>query len=243
MANVAQPSGPSLNPGQTHYETLGIAASATQAEVKQAYRSLVKQFHPDTNQNLTDHNHIAAINAAYEVISDPKSRHCYDLHLQEQAGLEGDRQSRTVSAQAHYRTARRDSQDADEQFTRWLQRVYTPVSYRLGSILASLRDEIDELAADPFDDELIAGFTSYLEESQQALEQAQGFFRSMPNPHKAAPIAAPLYHCLNQIGDGLEELARFTLSYDDTYLHTGQELFRIAAGLRYEAQMAVKQIT
>jgi molecular chaperone DnaJ len=44
------------------------------------------------------------------------------------------------------------------------------------------------------------------------------------------------------LGDGIEDLSLFTLNYDDYYLHTGQELFRIATSLRYEAKDAVKDL-
>ncbi len=50
-----------------HYDTLKVNPSASQAEIKQAYRRLVKQFHPDTNQEA-DHDQIVRINAAYEVL-------------------------------------------------------------------------------------------------------------------------------------------------------------------------------
>ena len=55
-------------------------------------------------------------------------------------------------------------------------------------------------------------------------------------------VAAHLYYCLNQVSDGIEDLELFTLNYDDYYLHTGQELFRIADKLRLEAQAAIKGI-
>lgn len=65
----------------------------------------------------------------------------------------------------------------------------------------------------------------------------------MPNPANLAGVAAHLYYCLNQVGDGLDELEFFTLNYDDHYLHTGQELFRIAEGLRWEAATAIQDLT
>ncbi|MEO1619474.1 MAG: molecular chaperone DnaJ, partial [Cyanobacteria bacterium J06632_3] len=48
--------------------------------------------------------------------------------------------------------------------------------------------------------------------------------------------------CLNQLEDGLEEIERFTYTYDDSYLHTGQELFRISAGLRKDAKAEIKAV-
>jgi molecular chaperone DnaJ len=124
----------------------------------------------------------------------------------------------------------------------WLKQVYNPVNQMLSKILNPLQEEIDQLAGDPFDDELMEAFQEYLETSRVFLKQAQRYFSSMPNPANVAGIAANLYYCLNQLGDGLDELELFTMNYDEHYLHTGQELFRIAHGLRREAHANLKFI-
>jgi molecular chaperone DnaJ len=62
----------------------------------------------------------------------------------------------------------------------------------------------------------------------------------MPNPSNLAGVAANLYYCLNQIEDGLDDLEMFLLNYDEHYLHVGQELFRIARGLKREAAIGVE---
>ncbi|MBD1861542.1 MULTISPECIES: J domain-containing protein [Trichocoleus] len=234
-----------------HYDTLDIPQAATQVEIKQAYRRLAKQFHPDSNRAVTDHEQISRINAAYEVLSDPQRRQSYDQELAHRLygtrfdteGMSpGDRQRRAAEVQKRYREQYPTGQAADEHLQLWLNQVYTPVNRLLSRILRALAEEIDELSADPFDDELMEGFQEYLEDSHTDLSQAQRTFRSMPNPPNVAGVAAHLYHCLNQVSDGLEELERFTFNYDDHYLHTGQELFRIATGLRREAQAAIKNL-
>ncbi|NEO27634.1 MAG: molecular chaperone DnaJ, partial [Kamptonema sp. SIO4C4] len=95
--------------------------------------------------------------------------------------------------------------------------------------------QIDELAADPFDDGLMEDFQDYLHDCRLTLEQAQRLFQSQPNPPKAARKAANLYYSLNHIVDGLDELEWFPLNYDEHYLHTGQEFFHRAERLRQEA--------
>ncbi|MBD2462960.1 J domain-containing protein [Oscillatoria sp. FACHB-1407] len=232
----------------THYDTLDIHAAASQAEIKQAYRRLVKQYHPDVNQGVDNHDRIASINAAYEVLGDPQRRHRYDQHLSYQAqdgvdyeAIRRDRQERTTAAQNSHRR-RKTGQDSDEQLQLWLNRVYQPVNRLLNQILNPLQDQIDDLAADPFDDELLEEFLAYLDDCREDLQKAQVTFRSMPNPSNVAGVAAHLYYCLNQVSDGIDELERFTSSYDEHYLHTGQELFRIAKGLRREAQAALREI-
>ncbi|MBD2667498.1 hypothetical protein B6N60_01678 [Richelia sinica FACHB-800] len=222
-----------------HYETLKVNPHASQAEIKQAYRRLVKLFHPDSNQETADHEEIIKINAAYEVLSDTQSRRNYDQTLQYSQKARVERQERTHTAQKRYKSTRQSGKDADEKVEEWLREVYQPVNRLLCNILNSLESQIEQLAADPFDDELIEEFQEYLTVCRHDLKLAQTTFRSLPNPPSLARAAAHIYYSLNQVGDGLEELEFFPLNYDDRYLHTGQELFRIAARLHCEAQASV----
>ena len=220
-----------------YYDTLHLDPAASQAEIKQAYRRLVKQFHPDCNQETADHEQIIRINAAYEVLGDAQSRQSYDQQMSVRRTVVcRERQQRTTAAQKQYRASRQTGRDADEQLEQWLHQVYQPVNRLLCQILNSLEEQINALAADPFDDELLEEFQAYLKTCRDWLAQAQIAFRSMPNPPSVAGAAAHLYYCLNQVGDGLEELEYFPLNYDERYLHMGQELFRIATGLHCEAQ-------
>ena len=226
-----------------HYDTLHLNPAATQAEIKQAYRRLAKLFHPDTNQEMADHEQIIRINAAYEVLGDSQNRQSYDRQLCDRSQVTpSTRQQRTAAAYKHYRASHKTGRDADEQLEQWLYQVYQPVNRFLCSILNSLEEQIDELAADPFDDELLEEFQDYLKTCRDSLRQAQIAFRSMPNPPSVAGVAAHLYYCLNQVADGLDELEYFPLNYDERYLHMGQELFRIAAGLHDEAQVSLGAI-
>ena len=226
-----------------HYDTLHVNPAASQAEIKQAYRRLVKLFHPDSKQQTADHEQIIRINAAYEVLNDTSRRRSYDQQLGVSPQVANrNRQQRAASAQKQYRTSRQTGRDVDERIREWLQQVYQPVNSLLGDILNSLEGQIDDLAADPFDDELLEEFQAYLETCRSQLKQAQIAFRSMPNPPTVAGAAAHLYYCLNRVGDGLDELEFFPLNYDEHYLHMGQELFRIAAGLQGEAQEALGAI-
>ncbi|MDR2529213.1 MAG: molecular chaperone DnaJ [Synergistaceae bacterium] len=61
------------------YQILGVARDASQAELKKAYRQLVRQYHPDTNKdNPEAEEKFKKINAAYSVLSDPEKRARYD---------------------------------------------------------------------------------------------------------------------------------------------------------------------
>lgn len=227
-----------------HYETLNVSQQATTTEIKQAYRRLAKLFHPDSKQETADSDKIIRLNAAYEVLGDPHSRRSYDQQLRySQVYSEPqNRQQRTAYAQKSYQRYRQTAKNADAHLEDWLQQVYRPVNHWIDSILEPLEAQLDELSADPFDDELMAEFQAYLQECRHYINLAQRAFRSQPNPASVAGVAASLYYCLNQLGDGIEELELFTLNYDDHYLHTGQELFRIADNLHIEAQDALKDI-
>jgi len=223
-----------------YYETLKVSPNASQAEIKQAYRRLVKLFHPDTNQQTADREQIIQINAAYEVLGDAQSRLNYDQKRSDKSQKsQGVRQQRTAAAQQRYKAARRTGRDVDDQIEAWLHLVYQPVNRLVDGILNSLEDQIDQLAADPFDDELLEVFQDYLNTCRNDLKQAQISFRSLPNPPSLARAAAHLYYSLNRIADGLDELEYFPLNYDEHYLHTGHEMFRIATGLHREAQESI----
>lgn len=224
-------------PQFNHYEILNVDKNASQAEIKQAYRRLVKLFHPDVNQEATDSEKIIHINAAYEVLSDIKSRQSYDRQLNysfEKSNTS--RQERTQTAQQQYKKRRKTRRSADEQVEEWLRSVYQPVNLFISTILDSWEDQIEKLAADPFDDELLEEFQNYLHDCKEELKQAQNSFTSFPNPPSLARAAAHFYYTLNQISDGLGELEYFPLNYDESYLHAGLEMFLIATQLYYEAQ-------
>jgi molecular chaperone DnaJ len=62
-----------------YYGILGVRRDASADDIKRAYRSLARQFHPDVNPDPTAHDKFKEINAAYEVLSDPKKREMVDL--------------------------------------------------------------------------------------------------------------------------------------------------------------------
>lgn len=65
--------------GKDYYAILGIARSASDKEIKQAYRRLARRYHPDVNPgDKTAEARFKEINQAYEVISDPEKRRKYD---------------------------------------------------------------------------------------------------------------------------------------------------------------------
>lgn len=59
----------------SHYDVLKVSKNATDSEIKQAYRNLAKQYHPDKGG---DKEMFQKIQEAYNTLSDPKKRHEYD---------------------------------------------------------------------------------------------------------------------------------------------------------------------
>lgn len=67
------------SPTLDHYATLGIKATATDAEIKRAYRRRMRAVHPDANVDDPQATRkAAALNLAFETIGDPGKRRSYD---------------------------------------------------------------------------------------------------------------------------------------------------------------------
>lgn len=60
------------------YEVLGVSKTATDAELKSAYRKLALQWHPDRNKAANANEKFKEINEAYSVLSDKQKRATYD---------------------------------------------------------------------------------------------------------------------------------------------------------------------
>jgi len=61
-----------------YYDVLGVAKTASAAELKSAYRKLALQWHPDRNKSPEAETKFKEINEAYQVLSDSKKKQSYD---------------------------------------------------------------------------------------------------------------------------------------------------------------------
>ncbi len=70
-----------------YYETFGLPRSATQEEIKRAYRKLARKYHPDVSKDPDAEVRFKELGEAYAVLKDPEKRAAYDqMGSQWQAG-------------------------------------------------------------------------------------------------------------------------------------------------------------
>src|SRR5713101_7043162 len=82
-----------------YYQTLGVSRTASEKEIKSAYRRLARQYHPDVNKDPKATDRFKLINEAYEVLSDAKKRTKYD-----QMGADWERIEREQEFARQYQT-------------------------------------------------------------------------------------------------------------------------------------------
>ncbi|HVZ58400.1 MAG TPA: J domain-containing protein [Patescibacteria group bacterium] len=63
---------------EDYYQILGVTKSASDDEIKRAYRKLALQYHPDRNKTKEGEAKFKEITKAYEVLGDPQKRQTYD---------------------------------------------------------------------------------------------------------------------------------------------------------------------
>lgn len=66
-----------------HYEVLGVKKNASQKEIREAYKKLVKKYHPDLYQGdkTFAEKKTQSINVAYDILSNPETKSAYDEEL------------------------------------------------------------------------------------------------------------------------------------------------------------------
>jgi len=67
-----------------YYKILGVKTTASQAEIKSAYRKLARKNHPDLNKNSQAARDFDLVSKAYHTLIDPQERAYYDEQLKAQ---------------------------------------------------------------------------------------------------------------------------------------------------------------
>ena len=62
-----------------YYKTLGVSRTASEDDVRKAFRKLAREYHPDVAKDKSKaEEKFKEVNEAYEVLSDPEKRKKYD---------------------------------------------------------------------------------------------------------------------------------------------------------------------
>ena len=94
---------------KNYYEILGVNVNATQEEIKDAYKSLAKIYHPDFSLYDNSTEIMQAINQAYETLSDVEQRKNYDKKLSIKGNYEA------------YSSYTKSKQESEYDFSDWLK--------------------------------------------------------------------------------------------------------------------------
>jgi len=101
------------------YLTLKIPETATDEEIKKAYRKLAKEYHPDKNpNNKAAEEYFKEVNNAYEILSDPIRKAAYDSSRKTSYSY------KSKSYQSHANTGnRKTNEQAEREMTEREQRI------------------------------------------------------------------------------------------------------------------------
>ncbi len=212
------------------YEKLGLKANATQSEIKSSYRRLVKQHHPDAGG---EKDTFLAIQNAWETLNDPLKKEKYDKTIN---SLSQTTNFRTENWEEEVNTKKYSSTIKDNEVKSWIKNIYNPINRFISQIIKPLSQEIKELSADPYDEELMDNFCSYINLSQKKIEKVDKLYKSISVPNSISSLGLDLYHCFSQVKDALSELDKYTQGYVDDYLFDGKEMMKEAK--RIQSKMA-----
>ncbi|KAF2971970.1 hypothetical protein GQX73_g1571 [Xylaria multiplex] len=127
-----------------YYELLGVDRTATDDEIKKAYRKKALELHPDRNYGDVDNatRKFAEVQAAYEVLSDPQERAWYDSHSD--AILRGDDPADFDAAPEYHNVRLTTAEDIYTLMGRFSKSV--PLDDSPNSFFTILRETFDRLA-------------------------------------------------------------------------------------------------
>ena len=215
------------------YKELGLDKNATKSEIKSSYRSLVKQHHPDAGG---EKERFLAIQNAWEPLNDPIKKEQYDRNF---FSSNSSFDSLKENWEEKLNSKKYNSSNKDKEVETWIKEIYTPINRLISQIIKPLNNEIKELSADPYDDQLMENFCSYISLSQKKIEKVEKIYNKKLVPKSISNLGLDLYHCFSQVKDALSELDRYTQGYVDNYLFDGKEMIKEAKII--QSKMAIKK--
>jgi len=204
------------------YKELGLDKNATKSEIKSSYRSLVKQHHPDAGG---EKERFLAIQNAWETLNDPIKKEQYDRNF---FSSNSSFDSLKENWEEKLNSKKYNSSNKDKEVETWIKEIYTPINRLISQIIKPLNNEIKNLSADPYDDQLMENFCNYINISQNKIEKVEKIYNKKLVPKSISNLGLDLYHCFSQVKDALSELDRYTQGYVDNYLFDGKEMIKEA---------------
>ena len=218
-----------------HYQELGLKKNATKEEIKSSYRRLVKLHHPDAGG---DTGRFLSIQDAWETLNDPLKKKQYDktlYSLQQSSNFQNVNWEEKVNAKKYSSTVK------DNEVKNWIKNIYNPTNRFISQIIKPLNQEIKALSADPYDEELMDKFCSYINLSQKKIEKVEELYKSISVTKSISSLGLDLYYCFSQVKDALSELDKYTKGYVDDYLFDAKEMMKEAK--RSQTKMAYDKKT
>jgi DnaJ-class molecular chaperone len=128
------------NKPKDFYKILGVAHTATDKEIKSAYRSLARKYHPDVNQgNKQSEDKFKEISEAYSVLLDEKQRYLLDIALGIKT-LESDKNTR---AKTNFKNSQRNAKNTSgKKYTNTSSSKTTKKDDSLASTFSNLFESI-----------------------------------------------------------------------------------------------------
>ncbi len=215
------------------YKELGLDKNATKSEIKSSYRSLVKQHHPDAGG---EKERFLAIQNAWETLNDPIKKEQYDRNF---FSSNSSFESLKEDWEEKLNSKKYNSSNKDKEVETWIKEIYAPINRLISQIIKPLNNEIKELSADPYDDQLMENFCSYISISQNKIEKVEKIYNKKLVPKSLSNLGLDLYHCFSQVKDALSEFDRYTQGYVYNYLFDGKEMIKEAK--RIQSKMSAEK--
>ena len=194
---------------------------------------MVKKHHPDTGG---EQERFIAIQTAWETLNDPVKKAKYDKHLYD---LDIFSSQVNENWEEKFNSKKYNSSIKDKEVETWIKEIYTPINRLINNIIKPLNNEIKELSADPYDDELMENFCSYIILSQKKIEKVEKIYNKKIVPKSISALGLDLYHCFSQVKDALSEFDKYTQGYVDNYLFDGKEMIKEAK--RIQSKMSIEK--